>query len=292
MKPLPLKKDEELLEALTDQMSDEECLKDFYIKHDITYETIKESLNELMIYQNEIKHCEDCPGLFACKQDIKGHQPVLNYTNNQIRLTYQACSYYESSEEKRQRQSRVNALYMPKMIYEASLSDFRLDSPVRKDLYHKMMTLVNQIKLGEKIKGLYLYGAYQQGKTYAFAALANHLSEIGKSVIITYYPDLVREIKSSIKTGTLETRINQLKHIDVLMLDDIGGESQSAWVRDEVLGPILQHRLLDDLPTFFTSNVHLNDLARLFADSKEQIEMMKAYRIIERIKALSEPFKL
>ena len=169
---------------------------------------------------------------------------------------------------------------------------FHMDTPIRKDLYHKMISFINALKIEDNAQGIYLYGPYQAGKTYALAALANQCSAIGKSVIITYYPDLVRELKSSIKTGTLESRISALKNVDILMLDDIGGESQSPWVRDEILGPILQHRLLDHKPTFFTSNLHLNDLAKTLADSKEQSEQIKAYRIIERIKALTEPFKL
>jgi len=292
MKPYKFDSHEELLEQLTDQISEDTNLKDFFIKHDITYDTIQASLNELLVYQQEIKHCKDCAGLHECKQDILGHQPVLSYSNETIRLSYQACHYHIATEEKRQQQSRVNALYMPKMIYEASLSDFHMNTGIRKDLYHKMISFINTIKMGEQAKGIYLYGEYQAGKTYALAALANQCSAIGQSVIITYYPDLVREIKSSIKTGNLEARINELKHVDILMLDDIGGESQSPWVRDEVLGPILQHRLLDQKPTFFTSNHNIADLARTLADSKEQSELIKAYRIIERIKGLTEAFKL
>jgi len=39
-----------------------------------------------------------------------------------------------------------------------------------------------------------------------------------------------------------------------LILDDIGAESISEWVRDEVLGAILQYRMSENLPTCYTSN--------------------------------------
>ena len=39
--------------------------------------------------------------------------------------------------------------------------------------------------------------------------------------------------------------------VPVLILDDIGSEMNTQWVRDEVLGPILQFRMLEELPTFF-----------------------------------------
>ena len=38
------------------------------------------------------------------------------------------------------------------------------------------------------------------------------------------------------------------------MLDDIGSESMTSWMRDEVLGRILNYRMHKGLPTFFTSN--------------------------------------
>jgi primosomal protein DnaI len=142
------------------------------------------------------------------------------------------------------------------------------------------------------MKGMYLTGQYQQGKTYTLAALANELTKKGCRVIIAYYPDLVREIKSSIGNHTLEALIAKLKKADILMLDDIGGENQSSWIRDEVLGPILQHRLLDELPTFFSSNVSRKELPMYMVENQQKAEMMKAYRIHARVETLTEEFKM
>ncbi len=292
MKKYPYKTNPELIETLSDQVSEDPNLKDFFIQHDISYEMIKENLSTLLIYQNESKRCNPCEGLHVCKQDVRGHQPVLVYENNQVRLLYQACEYEQEALRKRELEQRVHALYMPKMIYQASLSDFHLDSQLRKDLYHKIMHAMNQLKLNEPIKGLYLYGPYQKGKTYTLGAIANHCSLLGKRVVITYYPDLVRELKSSIRDGSLESRIQKLKEVDVLLLDDIGGDAVSEWVRDEILGPILQHRLLDEMPTFFSSNLSTDDLAKTLACGTQQSDLIKGYRIVERIKALSESFKM
>ena len=82
--------------------------------------------------------------------------------------------------------------------------------------------------------------------------------------------------------------ISKLKSAEILMLDDIGGESYSAWVRDEILGPILQHRLLDDMPTFFSSNASIKELGKYFQNSDSNMEKMKAFRILTRIKELTE----
>ena len=76
------------------------------------------------------------------------------------------------------------------------------------------------------------------------------------------------------------------------MLDDIGGEGKSAWVRDEILGPILQYRLLVEKPTFFSSNVSRKELGAYMVDNSQKAEQMKAYRIVSRIISLTEEIKM
>ena len=78
------------------------------------------------------------------------------------------------------------------------------------------------------------------------------------------------------------------KQADVLMLDDIGAETLSAWFRDEVLGAILQYRMMEQLPVFFTSNYTMDQLEEILATTtKGDVERVKAGRIMERIKQVS-----
>jgi primosomal protein DnaI len=124
------------------------------------------------------------------------------------------------------------------------------------------------------------------------AALANELANKGYKIVFAYYPDLVRELKSSIGSGDLEEKIIKLKSVDMLFLDDIGGEYFSKFIRDEVLGSILQHRLLDNKPTFFSSNFPLKELVNVIKDNNSQQETVSALRIIQRIKRMTEEFVL
>ncbi len=292
MEKLKFKKNSTIVDKIIDDITEDSNLKRFFMKHDITTETIENHLNDLITYQQEHPRCLECEGLDHCTQDTLGHQPVLNYLNDAIRLSYQPCNYLRHHERTQNVKNRINALYMPHMIYNAKLADFYMQSPERKALYKEIMAFMKKVKLGEPTKGFYLCGEYQIGKTYTLAAMANHLAELNKSVVIAYYPDLTREIKSSIRTGELENIISNLKNVDVLMLDDIGGESPSQWVRDEVLGPILQHRLLDQKITCFTSNVPLKELPKFMIENAQQAEKVKAYRIGERIKHLTDEYRM
>ena len=76
------------------------------------------------------------------------------------------------------------------------------------------------------------------------------------------------------------------------LLDDIGAENVSSFNRDEVLGPILQYRMEEGLPTFFTSNLTLEELEENLSLTTSGSDKVKARRIIERIKQLTKQMEL
>ena len=76
------------------------------------------------------------------------------------------------------------------------------------------------------------------------------------------------------------------------MLDDIGAENETPWSRDEILSPLLQYRMEENLQTFFTSNLTLDELEKQLSITSSGIDSLKARRIIERIKQLTVYEKL
>ena len=64
------------------------------------------------------------------------------------------------------------------------------------------------------------------------------------------------------------------------------------WARDEILGSILQYRMDFNLPTFFTSNLTIDELETHLSIVKNNIDKVKARRIIERIKQLTTDIEL
>jgi len=288
VKRVPFDKDQ-----IIDEVVEDEVLRDFFIKNDVDTNYIEKHLSTLYNFKIEKDLCTGCTGTDECRQDVFGHEPVLVMEYDTVKTYYQECAFFLNRKVQSFQKDHVDALYMPKMVYEATLEDFDFTRGENRPLIHnRLTTFVTKYMKGEKVNGLYLCGAYQKGKTYSLAALANELSKRGVHVIIAYYPDLVREFKSRINNNTVETMISKLKQVEVLMLDDIGGESQSPWIRDEILGPILQHRLLDEKPTFFSSNVTQKDLTNLMVFNNQVADKMKAARIEARIKSLSEEIKM
>lgn len=280
-------------EKIVDQLVEDEVLRDFFIKHDMDTLYIEQHLGVLLNYKVESEKCLKCEGLHKCKQDTLGLEPVINFVNETISIDYRMCSFNVRRQELNRQSQRIDSLYMPQMIFNARMDDFDFKrGQNRTIIFNKMNNFITKYLNGDTVKGLYLHGEYQVGKTYTLSALANELSKKNIEVLIAYFPDLVRELKSRISTGTLEMMIAKLKQAEVLMLDDIGGENSSSWVRDEILGPILQHRLLDMKPTFFSSNVCQRDLLKLLTSNGQQAETLKAARIIARIKSLSDEYKM
>ena len=281
-------KKEELIEGLFQ----DPVLSDFFIENDLNSMVIEEYLSDLLSYKVEKDYCTDCEGLDQCKQDTIGLEPTLKYEDDKIKTFHRECNFSVHRNMQARKDSLINAMFMPKMIYNATFEDYETNTEARMEIYKYLMSFLRLYPMGEKMKGLYIWGEYQKGKTYTLASLANELIKKGYSVIIAYYPDLVREFKSSISSGGLETLINKLKQVDILLLDDIGGEAKSAWIRDEVLGPILQYRLLDEKPTFFSSNVSRKELGSYMVNNAQKAEQMKSFRIVSRIISLTEEIKM
>ena len=137
-------------------------------------------------------------------------------------------------------------------------------------------------------KGLYLHGSHGSGKTYLLAYIADKVSNEGKDVLFMFYPDLVRKMKSLVGTDKFEKALDELKTVDVLMLDDFGAETCTAFVRDDILSPVLQERMNNNLPTFMTSNLDDKSLIEHLSETSKSSDLVRATRIRARMQALMD----
>jgi len=273
---------------IIDGLMSDPIINKFILDHDLTHEDLIRSLNVFLTFRDEKNICNKCTGLENCKLSTVGFTPKLEYNKNYIELTYGRCQYNKFSTAS----DNIYAMYVPKKIFNASLEDFDLIGDSRKTINNYVLKFLKDYRKDNFVKGMYISGKYGTGKTYILAILANELAKLGHRVYFAYYPDLARELKSSIGDGSLEEKITSIKEAEILMLDDIGGEYFSEFIRDEVLGPILQHRLLDNKPTFFTSNLSYGDLSKSFRKTDNNLETIAAFRIVERIKRMTVEFVL
>jgi primosomal protein DnaI len=258
-------------------------------QNELTQNTIEKSMSKLYEYTQQSKECNRCESLDGCINFMKGYHPDLVLVRNSIDVVYKRCPRKVMADEQKKNQKLIKSLYVPRDILEATFEEFEGDLG-RLDAGDRAATFLMNYEAGLKPKGLYLYGKFGVGKSYLLGAIANELAKKQIPTMIVYVPELLREMKSAIGDSTLNEKIEALKKEPILMLDDIGAEAVSSWTRDEVLGPILQFRMLEKLPTFFTSNFDFQGLEHhLTYSQRGEEEKMKARRIMERIRSLSDP---
>lgn len=240
----------------------------------------------------ELQKCASCKSLLACQNKVMGmvYYPSVN-DDGSLEFNYVACKY-KKKDIKEKEGIKSNFFQMPYDIKMAKMANIELETK-RAKIIKWLKKFYDSYQKDEKQKGLYLYGSFGSGKTYMISALLNELSRLNYSVVIVYYPELIRSIKESFSSGEdFYERMNKIKTCDLLLLDDIGAESVTVWNRDEILGTVLQYRMDNKMPTFFTSNLNLEELENHLIIKDTAEEKIKARRIMERIKQLSEYLEL
>lgn len=240
---------------------------------------------------NEYQHCKNCPGLKSCKNEIKGYLYTPKKAGSDIVFEYFACPYQKKEEERQNYQKNITLFEASTAIRDASFKDMNRDDRNRLELSRYFKEFMDQYEKKEHPKGIYLHGNFGTGKTYLIAALFNELAKKDIRSAIVYVPEFLRQLKSSFNTD-YTLKYDYIKTVPLLLLDDIGAENLTSWARDEIIGTLLQYRMEENLPTFFTSNLDLKQLEEHFSSTNSGVEKLKARRIIERISYMSKEFQL
>ena len=279
-----------LVHSFQDACSD----KDFY---DYVYGlNVKEDI--LMKYTSSLedsflenKNCKNCKGLDCCLNKIKGYCYNAINDKGMITFSYDACDKMEKKLKEDSYKENLELFEMPKEIKDASFKNIYKDDKARVPIIKYFKEFMDHYEDEEKPKGVYLNGSFGSGKTYLIACLFNEMARRGIRSVMVYYPEFLVSLKSSFEEDFEEKR-EYVKKVPLLLFDDIGAENTSNWSRDEILGPILQYRMENHLPTFFTSNLTLEELEESLSTTSSGVDKVKARRIIERVRQLTKSFDL
>jgi primosomal protein DnaI len=278
--------------AVFARLQQDKNLRKFMQEHpDIPLSTYWRSLPNVGQYVTEKTACETCRGLQGCKNLIAGHTPELLEYNGFLDLQMKPCRYQLAEEELKRRKSLIRCQQIPSDIREATFETFTLESK-RAKAFQAALHFCIPFREGKATKGLYLYGPFGVGKSYLAGAIMNELVFYGVSTLMIHTSALFSEMKDAIsQSGQVITeKLEAIKTAPLLILDDIGAESLTPWIRDDILGVILQYRMTEKLPIIFTSNLTLEELEEYFSYTpKGGDEPLKGQRIMERIKHFVQP---
>ena len=239
----------------------------------------------------ECQNCKKCKDLSTCQNKIPGFVYTPISEDNIINFSYDACPKKQKELTDNEYKNNLDLLEMPKDIKNATFKEVYTDDKNRLPIIKYFKEFMDNYNNEEKPKGMYLNGSFGSGKTYLIAALFNEMAKKGVKSVLVYYPEFLRNLKANFQSDYNE-KFNYVRKVPLLLLDDIGAENCSNWSRDEILGPLLQYRMENHLPTFFTSNLTIEELEKNLSITTSGIDKVKARRIIERIKQLTVPYSL
>ena len=241
----------------------------------------------------EINNCFNCSSLLSCKNSVKGFCLTPKVINNSLSFSYQKCSYQEENEKVNKYLNNIYYYEVPTVLKTASFKNIYKDDAKRLEIIKKIKAFYDNYKKGNSVKGIYLNGNFGSGKSYLIGALFNELAKLDYQSAIIYFPEFLRSLKASFNSSIeYQERFEYIKKVPLLLIDDIGAEKLTDWARDEILGSILQYRMDFNLPTFFTSNLTINELENHLQITNGVTDKVKARRIIERIKYLTDEITL
>lgn len=216
-----------------------------------------------------------------------GYYPQLEIEKGYPHVRYVAN---EKTAQQRMQAERLTAYKMPKAIRHADLQTIATD-PGRAEVITAIVDILPKLLAHQDdyVQGLYLYGDFGVGKTYLMGALANALAANNIDVMLMHFPSFAVDLKNTIgkDNAARERLLNQAKTATVLIIDDLGAENLSMWIRDDILGVILEYRMQNELTTFITSNFDMAELRDYLAETRDDRDPGKAARLMQRIQFLT-----
>lgn len=103
---------------------------------------------------------------------------------------------------------------------------------------------------------------FGNGKTHLAAAIANAVANQGEPVLFIMVPDLLDHLRATFNPNSglrLDKRFDEVKTTPLLVLDDLGTESATAWAREK-LYQLFNYRYNARLPTVITTATPVDDL--------------------------------
>lgn len=273
---------------LTKQILADPRVASFIQEHSLSQDEIKRSLPKFNQFLVECRKVKEGDASYIAK----GYEPILTMNEGYADVTYKETRQLKEQQEQQAIAKRINLVSLPQSYRKITFADIALDDVARVDTFESLVDFVaNYPSLDQK--GLYIYGDMGVGKSFMLAAMAHELSEAKKvATTIIHYPSFTIDVKNGIKDGSVKEQIDAVKQAEVLVLDDIGAEQFSSWIRDDVLQVILQHRMIEELPTFFTSNYSFADLEAKLSNGRQGDETWQAKRVMERIRFLAKEVHL
>lgn len=149
----------------------------------------------------------------------------------------------------------LEAARIPKRYKDCDIESYKPTTPLQRKAKMDVQRFLDKYPLVEV--GLVFLGSCGVGKTHlSVATLKSIIAEKGDSGLFYDFRDLLREIQGSWNSVSQSSELEILRPVleaDVLVLDELGANKPTEWVRDTI-AHIINCRYNDKKLTIFTSN--------------------------------------
>ncbi len=257
-----------------DELYSSAYIRNFLETNKLDSSFVSKHLVELLDMAKSAKPCEKCPGYLKCPNVPKGLVQIFNLKNNSVE--YAICK--KLKEINPIKNSYVIMDFPEEWLYN------NLEKLFTNVYVKSIIPTISNLIMNNSNKGLYLYGPSGCGKSFIAATISNeYIKTTAKKVIFANFRNLLESIKLGFDDDSYSSSLNELKEIDMLVLDDLGTEKVSEWSTFQILFDILQYRLRNKKLTVITSLYSIDELTRLYGGNNP-----KTSRLIEMIKMLCD----
>lgn len=269
--------------SISDELLSKKEIKDIIKKLNVRMEEFDYYLGYFLSYYEDRICCKKCNNLDGCCKEIKGTVlSLVRKEDESIEREFSLCP-------KREEQRKINNNYLIRDFSDDFLNIDIDDLENRKGRfdYEKKIT---EIDTDGNNKGMFICGPASCGKSYPLIALCNEFVKDNKTCAFVDVKTFIESLKNtfSFNKENYVKLMDTVKNVNVLVLDNLGEEKQSEWVRDDVISTIIDYRNKNNALTFITSCYTLKELEKMYNVSKTNSEMgkIKASKFIDKIKAV------
>ena len=239
---------------------------------------IRENAPKIFDFSEDVKNCKNCQGLRSCNKEPKFLVTNITYDHGVVDRNIIPCKKYLEQINFKKRFVVVDFTedYLDNHI---SVDVSNINSKSKREILRKYK---ESAVLKKSNDWIFIKGDMSTGKSFFAATLCvdTARNKLFETISFIDVPERFKELTDLAfqKSPKFIELLDKIKNSEMLVLDDLGNEFRSDFVRDNVFFPILAYRAKNKMFTMITSNYSIEDICTMYYTnqaSKPKIDQIR-----------------